>query len=69
MDFYFSSTLEKMLLKMLEPSLGRMSILMETFLMLERRLSLLMKLIWVEIVLIILLGLMKEIDDKKNDIE
>ena len=47
MDFYLSYKLEKMLLKILEPSLGRMSIRMETFLMLERRLSLLIKLMGV----------------------
>ena len=37
--------LEKRLLKMFEPSFGRMSILIDTFFMLDNKLSLLMKLI------------------------
>ena len=45
MDFYFSSMLEKRLLKMFEPSFGRMSIRIDTFFMLDNKLSLLMKLI------------------------
>ena len=45
MDFYFSSMLEKRLLKMFEPSFGRISIRIDTFFMLDNKLSLLMKLI------------------------
>jgi hypothetical protein len=44
-DFYFYYKFENIDLKMLEPSLGRMSIRMEMFFMFERRLSLFMKLI------------------------